>query len=236
MKISSLAIWIFLAASLGAQTNRGAITGTVKDRTGAVVAGADVTITNTGTNEIFRLKSSESGNYTEQNLEPVIFNVEVQAQGFEKAKVERVKVDTASTATINFELVPGSVQTEITVIAGAPLVNTESGTSGQTITELQIDNAPLVNRSVLDLALLVPNVTGEVGSEDPGVGAGGTVPGFNLSVNGGRAGSTLIMADGVNNTGVGVARSVVSFSPETVQEFTGRRTRFRRNTAAPAEA
>jgi hypothetical protein len=79
---------------------------------------------------------------------------------------------------------------------------------------------PLNNRSVLDLALTAPNVSGDAGSEDPGVGADQPVPGFNLSINGGRAGSTSILADGVNNTGVGVARAVVSFTPETVQEFT----------------
>ncbi len=47
-----------------------------------------------------------------------------------------------------------------------------------------------------------------------------TVPGFNLSINGGRPGSTLILADGANNTGVSLARAVLTFSPETVQEFT----------------
>jgi hypothetical protein len=66
----------------------------------------------------------------------------------------------------------------------------------------------------------VPNVVGDAGSEDPGVSADQPVPGFNLSINGGRAGSTSILADGVNNTGVGIARAVVSFTPETVQEFT----------------
>src|SRR5215208_4045893 len=89
-----------------------------------------------------------------------------------------------------------------------------------TATERQIQDIPLNNRSVLDLALTAPNVTGDVGSEDPGVGGDQPVPGFNLNVNGGRSGSTAILADGVNNTGVGLARSVVSFTPETVQEFT----------------
>jgi hypothetical protein len=220
MKSALIAGFVLFASALYAQTNRGAITGTVTDKSGGVVPGATVTITNNGTNEVLRLKASASGNFTEQNLEPVVYTVEVEAQGFEKAKVEQVKVDTASSATVNFQLIPGNVQSEVTVVAGSPLVNTESGTAGQTITEQQIDNAPLVNRSVLDLALLVPNVSGDVGTEDPGIGSGGTVPGFNLTVNGGRAGSTMIMADGVNNTGVGVARAVVSFSPETVQEFT----------------
>src|SRR5262249_32270059 len=43
------------------------------------------------------------------------------------------------------------------------------------------------------------------------------VPGFNLSINGGRPGSTLMLADGGNNTGVGIARAVGSFTPGTVQ-------------------
>src|SRR6185503_20396031 len=84
----------------------------------------------------------------------------------------------------------------------------------------QLQDVPLNNRSVLDLALTIPNVTGDAGSEDPDVTSGQPVPGFNLSLNGGRPGSTLMMADGVSNTGVGVARAVVSFTPETVQEFT----------------
>jgi hypothetical protein len=220
MKLRFLAAALLLAATLTAQTNRGGIAGTVTDKTGRVVPGASVVIANSGTNEARRVKTSDSGVFAEQNLEPVTYSVEVSAQGFKKARVENVKVDTASTATVNFQLDPGTLETEITVTGSAPLVNTESGTAGQTITQIQLDNAPLVNRSVLDLSLLVPNVTGDVGTEDPGLGSGGTVPGFNLSVNGGRAGSSMIMADGVNNTGVGVARQVVSFSPETVQEFT----------------
>jgi len=134
--------------------------------------------------------------------------------------VETVKVDTASVASLNVTLEPGTVATQVEVTAQAPILNTETGTTGQTITERQMQDLPLVNRSVLDLALTAPNVTGVAGSEDPGVTSGFPVPGFNLSLNGGRPGSTIMLADGVNNTGVGVARAVVSFTPETVQEFT----------------
>ena len=45
------------------------------------------------------------------------------------------------------------------------------------------------------------------------------MPGYNLTVNGGRPGSTQFLADGVNNTGVSYGRTMVSFTPETVQEF-----------------
>lgn len=75
-------------------------------------------------------------------------------------------------------------------------------------------------RSVLDLAVTVGNVTGDVGTSDPQLTGGAPLPGYNLQANGGRAGSTNMLADGINNTGVGLAREAVSFSPETAQEFT----------------
>ncbi len=111
------------------------------------------------------------------------------------------------------------MQTEVSVQETTPLLNAESGTLGTTITQRVLTDTPLANRSVLDLAVTVPNISGDVGTEDPQI-SGTPVPGFNLNVNGGRSGSTNFLADGVSNTGVGIAREAVAFSPETVQEFT----------------
>jgi len=191
-----------------------------------VIAGANVTITGTGTNEVRRITTSESGAYSAQNLEPVTYKIEVAAPGFKKSVVENVKVDTAANATVNITMETGAVETEVTVSAGAALVNTESGTTSSTITEREIQEAPLVNRSVLDLALTLPNVSGDAGSENPGLTAGTACPGCNLSVGGGRPLNTQIMADGTNNTGISLARTMVSFSPETVQEFTVQTTAY----------
>ena len=216
----ALGVVLVCAAPLLAQTNRGGISGTVRDTSGAVVPGATVTVMNLGTNQTLDLVTSAAGTYAATALEPVEYRVTIELSGFRKAVVDRVKVDTATTSTVDVRLEPGGLQAEVTVTADAPLIDTESGTTGQTITERQIVDLPLNNRSVLDLAVVIPNVTGDAGSEDPGVTSGATVPGFNLSLNGGRPGSTAILADGVNNTGVGLARAVVSFSPEIVQEFT----------------
>src|SRR5437764_1479890 len=203
-----------------AQSNTGSIRGTIFDSHGAVVSGATVTITNLGTSRSMRLITSPTGAFGASNLDPVLYRVEVENTGFKKAVVESLKVDTASVATVNVSLEPGTVATQVEVTAQTPVLNTETGTIGQTITQRQMQDLPLVNRSVLDLALTAPNVTGVAGSEDPGVTSGFPVPGFNLSLNGGRPGSTILLADGVNNTGVGIAREIVSFTPETVQEFT----------------
>jgi carboxypeptidase family protein len=216
----STATLLFIVASVIGQTNKGGISGTVSDANGAQVAGATVTVTNLGTGQKVTVTTGESGAFSVQSLDPVTYSVAVEARGFKKAVVEPVKVDTAAVATANVTLETGSISEQVMITGDAALINSDSGATSQTITSRQLQDVPLNNRSVLDLALTAPNVTGDAGSEDPEVTAGQPVPGFNLNLNGGRAGSTAILADGVNNTGVGIARAVVSFTPETVQEFT----------------
>ena len=215
-----LALILISAVAVIGQTNKGGISGAVTDPNGAVVPGATVTIINLGTNETQTITTSDDGTYSVRSLDPVNYSVTVEAPNFKKAVVSDIKVDTASISTVNVALEAGNIGEQVTIEASAPLLNTETGTTSTTVTERQIQDIPLLNRSVLDLAVTAPNVSGDAGSEDPAVTSGQPVPGFNLSINGGRPGSTAILADGVNNTGVGIARSVVSFTPETVQEFT----------------
>lgn len=219
MRLAQITFFVIvLSAVLIGQTNKGSITGTVTDPSGAVVKGATVTITNVGTNKSVVLTTSDEGSFTANTLDPVVYDVKVESANFKKALVQKVKVDTASVATVNVILSVGNVSEEVTIQADSQLVNSDSGAIGQTITERQIRDLPLTNRSVLDLAVTMPNVAGDAGSEDADAFTA-PAPGFNLSVNGGRPGSTTMLADGVSNTGVGIARAVVSFTPETVQEF-----------------
>ena len=208
------------ACMLAAQTNRGGINGTVSDASGAVVPSATVTITNIGTNETRKTQTSNIGTFSAQDLEPVVYRILVEANGFKKEVIDNVKVDTATVQTVVVKLEAGSVNTQVTISANAVMVNTESGTTGATVTEREIQDVPLINRSVLDLALTLANVSGDAGSEHPTITATTTCPGCNLSLNGGRPLNTLMLADGANNTGISLARSIVSFTPETVQEFT----------------
>lgn len=215
-----LLVVVPLAPFALAQTNRGGISGNVTDPSGAVVPNATVIIVNTGTNETRKLATGDKGGFIQENLDPVTYRIEVSSPGFKKAVLANVKVDTSTVVTANLVLQAGDVATEVTVAANAAVVNTESGTLGQTITSRMLNDTPLPTRSVLDLAITVGNVTGDVGTSDPQLTGGSPLPGYNLQANGGRAGSTNLLADGINNTGVGLAREAVSFSPETVQEFT----------------
>jgi len=221
MRLVKISVFILLLSSIIiGQTNRGGISGTVKDSNGAVVPNAKVTITNIGTGQSTTLMTSSDGNFVANSLEPVEYSVLVEATNFKKSIVQKVKVDTATTASVNVVLEVGNFSETVTVQSDEELINTETGTTSQTISEMQLRELPLNNRSVLDLAVTLPNVSGDAGSEDAEVTSGQPVPGYNLSLNGGRPGGTSILADGVNNTGVGIGRAIVSFTPETVQEFT----------------
>src|SRR5215510_13176673 len=98
-----------------AQSNTGSIRGTVFDSHGAVVSAATVTITNVGTSRAIKVTTSPTGAYGVSNLDPVLYRVEVESSGFKKVLVEGVKVDTASVATVNVTLEPGTVATQVEV-------------------------------------------------------------------------------------------------------------------------
>jgi hypothetical protein len=218
--ILTLSLLIFTGLSIKAQSNLGTITGTVFDSNGAVIPGAQVTVINLGTNRTFSLVTSEEGSYTLPNLEPVTYRVEATAQGFSSTIMDKVKVDTAMTAKVDITLQPGAPTESIVVTGEGMLINTDTGAQGATITEKMITDLPVAERNVLQLALTIPNVSGFVGTEDPDYTGGIAAPGAGLNINGGRPGESSILADGVTNTGASIARQVVSFSPEVVQEVT----------------
>jgi outer membrane receptor protein involved in Fe transport len=215
-----LVLALLVAMPLWSQTNKGSISGTIFDPSGAVLPGATVTITNIGTGHKIVVTTTDKGAYQAPNIDPVDYRIDVEAPGFKKASMDRVKVDTATPVTVNLTMQIGSRSDVVQVTATLPLVNAESGAVSQTISERQIMDTPLNNRSALDLAMTLANVTGDAGSEDPDLASTMATPGFNLFINGGRAGSSAILADGARNTGIGLARAVVTFSPDSVQEFT----------------
>ena len=96
------------------------------------------------------------------------YSVAVEAKGFKKAVVEPVKVDTAAVATANVSLETGAISEQVMIAADAALKNNDSGTTSHTITSRQIQYRPLNNRSVLNIAVTAPNVSGDAGSEDTG--------------------------------------------------------------------
>jgi hypothetical protein len=100
---------ILLSLAVFGQTNKGSISGSVTDQKGAAVPGATVTITAVATKQSVTVVTSRDGVFSASLLEPVLYDVLVEAQGFKKAIVEKVKVDTCHERDREFALDVGNV-------------------------------------------------------------------------------------------------------------------------------
>ncbi len=164
-----------------AQTNRGGITGTVFDPTGAVVPAAAITLTNVGTNQKMREKTSSSGAYSLPSLEPVTYNIEVEAAGFQQKARREYQGRHGQHRNRGYH-----ARDRLGIVGGDGAGGRGAWSTLRTARsvprsrERQIRDVPLLNRSVLDLALTLPNVSGDAGSEDPVLTSVTPCPGCNL--------------------------------------------------------
>jgi hypothetical protein len=151
--VSSTFVW----GQFGASTIRG----TVTDSSGAVVAGATVTITNLQTNLSRSQATNSSGSYSFELIPTGEYKVEIEAKGFRKSIVPRIHAPVGSVTDVSQKLQVGEVSTTVEVQAGsgAVQVNTEDATLGNNIDHAQILELPLEARNVLDLLTLQPGVT-----------------------------------------------------------------------------
>ena len=137
----------------------GEITGKVVDSSGAVVPGANVTITNLATSQARQVQTNESGNYSAPFLAPGTYRVRVERQGFKAATRGDIGLQVADSLRVDFSMELGNVSEAIEVEASAPLLTTESGTVGTVIDNKRIVELPLNGRNYLQMVALSPNVS-----------------------------------------------------------------------------
>lgn len=128
-----LLLALCIPGRLMAQLDRGEITGTVEDPSGAVVQNAAVLLTNVDTGVKTTTKSTSTGTYVFDDMLPGKYTVEFQAPGFEKYVVRDVVIQVQQVATIDAHLVTGNVQQSVTVTSSTPLLEAESAQVGQTV-------------------------------------------------------------------------------------------------------
>lgn len=126
-----------------AQVNRASITGTVTDSTGAVVAGVEVTATNTGTNVPTKTVSNGDGIYVIPNLFPGQYSVEFKRDGFETVVRPAVTLESTQVARLDAALKVGSVSQTMTVTADAPVLDLERGSVGTNMNGKIVTDLPL---------------------------------------------------------------------------------------------
>src|SRR5882762_6409244 len=126
-----------------AQANRASITGTVKDSSGAVVSGVEVTATSKGTNEATKTTSNQDGIYVIPNLFPGQYSVEFKRDGFEIVRRPTITLESTQVAQINAELKVGAITDTITVTADAPVLDQERASIGTNMKGDVVTDLPL---------------------------------------------------------------------------------------------
>src|SRR5260370_30707956 len=142
------------------QAVNGTLLGTVTDATGAVVPGANVTITEVSTNLSRSTVTNESGNYVFGNLERGSYRVEVQGQGFKKAIRDRADVLVNNDTRVDVQLEPGGVTESVVWTANVPLLQTDRADVGRQIEQKQLQDLPVtLHRNFQSLLNLVPGAS-----------------------------------------------------------------------------
>jgi hypothetical protein len=203
-----------------AQVTTGSILGNIRDRAGAPVAGAVVTITDTGKNTSTAYTTDDEGAYTAPFLIPGTYNVAVEAKGFKKSVTNNVVVQIDQKARIDFTLEVGAL-TEVTeIIASATLVKTESSELGEVIEQRAVKELPLNGRNFAQLVYLVPGVTpGQSNENLSGASTFNPRASSNFNALGHHANSNGWLVDGIDNNEYTFNTVIVQPTVESVREF-----------------
>jgi Carboxypeptidase regulatory-like domain/TonB-dependent Receptor Plug Domain len=197
-----------------ATNTSGAIQGTITDASGAVLPGASVTITNTGTSQNLKLTTDSAGFYSSGPLPPGSYTVTVTGSGFSQIK-STVVVQISSITTDNLKLKVGSAAQVVEVDANGVQVNTEQTNVQSVLNRQQIENLPVQGRNFLDLAQLEPGVQLQSGETfDP------TKAGYSaLSIGGVSGRTTRILLDGSDITDETVGTTIFNVPSGAIGEF-----------------
>ena len=211
---------LFGSFTAGKSQTFGEITGTVTDSSGAVVAGAAVTVTNTATSVERRVETNEAGNYNVPFLNPGSYDITAQLSGFKAAARTGLVLQVGDVARVNFTMEVGAVTETIQVAAGAVLLQTENLALGTVVDQQRIVELPLNGRNFLQLVRLSPNVSAEQGSGGQADSRqGGERANQSISIAGQRQQYNQFTLDGVENTDPNFNTYVVRPSVEALQEF-----------------
>ncbi len=207
----------------------GTITGTVSDSTGAIVPGAAVTLTNTGTRDVRVTTSDSAGYFAFPALVPGTYDVKVEMKGFKTFDQVGVVLQASDKRNVNATLTVGQSSETVTVEAHTDLVPVDSGARSLDLTATDYNRLPMITRNASELLRTLPGVitvgngasNGSNSSMDfSGVGAAGSSVGNGVSASGvPYRGGTALLMDGTNILDEGCDCTSISVpNPDMVQE------------------
>ena len=189
----AMCVVLLVAASADAQFDSAQVSGVVRDSTGAVLPGVDVTLVDAGTSNERRAVTNEAGLYTFPNVPVGEYRITATLSGFKPITKSGVQVSAGLNIRVDVALDVGGIAETVQVEAAATLVDTS--VIGRTVRAEQIAEAPLSGRRASQVAQLTPGVVGgNIGGSMP-TGVNTFATGV-TSINGGRADEFMTTVDG----------------------------------------
>ena len=139
-----------------AQSTFANLRGTVQDPSGAVIANAAVTATNSATGSVRKAETNSQGNYALTELPVGTYSVTVEHEGFQQLKQTGVMLNVATTVTLHLMLTVGSVYQELVVSSEAPIIDKADASTGTVLDNQQVAELPINGRDYARFSLLTP--------------------------------------------------------------------------------
>ena len=207
-------ILLLTAAAASAQLATAELNGRVTDSSGAVLPGATVTATQTGTGLERTVVTDETGSYLLSNLPVGPYRLEVSLQGFRSYVQTGLVLTVGATPTVNAALDLGSLEETVTVEAAAPIVDVRSAGISNVVENEEILALPLNGRNPVDLVVMVGAAV-----QTNVVSSRGTPGGVNISVAGGLSTGVSYTLDGATHNNRQQNANLPLPFPDALQEF-----------------
>ncbi len=218
--LSAILVWcVWCSPVTRGQSAQGRISGQVTDTSSAAVAGAAVTIENVSTHVKRVLESSSTGEYSAPQIEPGVYSITVEAQGFSKVVRERVQVEVGNDFKIDFQLKPGQVTETVEVKDEAPLTESTNAVLNGVLSNQAVNELPVQGRDFQNLLNLHPGVQRQAGGGYHSTTSNGLRPDDNNYIIDGANDNDAYWGDTVVNQ-AGILGTPSSILPlDAIQEF-----------------
>lgn len=213
-----------LASVAGAQVTP-SLSGIVRDESGGVIVGAEVTAKNLDQGSSRETVTDAGGRYAIPSLNVGNYELRASKAGFREAARTGIQLAVNQDATVDFRLAVGPSSQRITVYGDAPLVAPTTEDVSGLVSERQIESLPLNGRSYDELLTLNPGVVNFTWEKTGGVGVSNSTAGNNFAVSGNRPQQNLFLLNGIEFTGAaennmqpgGVSQELLGV--DSVEEF-----------------
>ncbi len=211
-RVVLLMLILLFALGLMAQTPVGQILGTVRDPSGAAIAGAPVVVTNLATGQTFDVKTDAAGDYLVRELPPGSYSVAASFTGFKQSVRTPITLVAFQNARVDLGLQLGATSENVVVTGEAPQVDTRSNTLGANVNDTLITEMPISNRNIIQTINYTPGVQN--------VSAGDNVNRNQqrLNINGNRSYSTNTQLDGAAMYFAHRGQGIEMPTPDAIQE------------------